>query len=547
MSTDPELAERLLELFRGNESAHGRYLLSDAPPTDGKKWTGRATTEGTGPSVAAWQSHLAGKVGLGVTPVTADGHCRWGAIDVDAYDLDLPGVAAKIGRSHLPLIPVRTKSGGLHLLLFLRDFTPASTVRKVLREWAIVLGWPTAEVFPKQDAAVDTNSCGSWLNMPYAGGEFSMRYGLGPDGAALTVEEFLRLAAQLAVEPQALIGISPDVVAIADLPNASEEQREGDEPEMPGAPPCLVTLLHRGIEETSDGRNEAMFNFAIYFKHATPGRELERCSWVNDRAMKPVLPRKELTSSVRSGTRRPYLYRCRERPMRDVCERNKCVLRRFGITAIAGDSIHGVPCADQLEIGELIKYLTDPPAYYIDVNGSRIQLTLQQLRQQRLFLDEVYGQANIQATPMSGDAWNKLLSQRATDIKVYQVAPDAVREGQMWHHLHMFCTGTVQARSLDELLLGKPWKSEGRHFFVAADFLSYLTQQRVNGITERSLYLWMKERGLESHNDVIKGKTINFWSIPAFEGQTEPFDVPRDEGARNGLEPNGAHDGNAPP
>jgi hypothetical protein len=65
--------------------------------------------------------------------------CRWGSIDYDVYDADLMKLIKKVHDLKLPLVPCRSKSGGLHLFCFTKDFVPAATMQNVLRTWR--RGW----------------------------------------------------------------------------------------------------------------------------------------------------------------------------------------------------------------------------------------------------------------------------------------------------------------------------------------------------------------------------------------------------------------------
>jgi hypothetical protein len=78
---------------------------------------------------------------------------------------------------------------------------PAALARRKLGEWAVSLGYPNAEIFPAR--GWDTAPVGNYINMPYFGGERSVRYAYGPDGS-LTVEEFLDAAEGIRVTAEQL-------------------------------------------------------------------------------------------------------------------------------------------------------------------------------------------------------------------------------------------------------------------------------------------------------------------------------------------------------
>jgi hypothetical protein len=111
------------------------------------------------------------------------------------YPLDPVMILDKVDRLELPLIPNRTKSGGAHWDCYFADDAPAALVQSKLRNWAAALGFPDAEIFPKQVRLDGNVPYGNCLNMPYFG-KWSLRYAYKPDGTAMTVDEFLDAAEQ---------------------------------------------------------------------------------------------------------------------------------------------------------------------------------------------------------------------------------------------------------------------------------------------------------------------------------------------------------------
>ena len=82
-----DIAKRFLDIFSGLERAHGSYQLSGVITEKGKR-QGNALTKQEPPTEELWLKHLNGEYGLGIFPLRDDGMCKWGAIDVDIYNLD---------------------------------------------------------------------------------------------------------------------------------------------------------------------------------------------------------------------------------------------------------------------------------------------------------------------------------------------------------------------------------------------------------------------------------------------------------------------------
>ena len=133
----------------GLDRAHGSYEIS-GERADGKK-QGRAKTVREDVTDDKWQSHIQGKMGLGIIPINDSSECRFGAIDIDEYEgLDIGAINKKLIDFKFPLWPCQSKSGGVHLYLFTSEWVGADTLQRKLRDMAAALGYGSSEIFPKQ-------------------------------------------------------------------------------------------------------------------------------------------------------------------------------------------------------------------------------------------------------------------------------------------------------------------------------------------------------------------------------------------------------------
>ena len=67
-----------------------------------------------------YEDHLTGKKSIGINPCDDEGNAIFGAIDIDPKNytnFKLEKYLKVIQEKNLPVIPVRSKSGGLHLYL----------------------------------------------------------------------------------------------------------------------------------------------------------------------------------------------------------------------------------------------------------------------------------------------------------------------------------------------------------------------------------------------------------------------------------------------
>ena len=507
MANSTTTAERFAARFAGLERAHGEYEVPEgARANDKGKVEGPRGTHPTPLTPELFERHLTSRTfGLGVVPIRDDDTCVFGAIDVDVYPLDLVKIDAEVRRLRLPLITCRTKSGGCHLYLFTAEPAQAALIRERLLEWSVVLGYPGSEVFPKQTRLASEQDYGNWINIPYQGGDKTMRYAVGVDGRALKLAAFLDLADQRAVTVSELEGFI--------LP---EDEVSGDLFEE--SPPCLEALARRGFPEGS--RNNALFNVAVYLKRRYGESWADRLPAYNERFMQPPLDPKEMADTARSVGKKDHSYKCKDQPICDVCNRQVCIGREHGVGRDATDP--GVV------LGPLVKVMTDPPVWIWDVNGARIEITEEELMNQRAFNKVAVRYLNVWPNMMKAPAWQRIVKERLTTVEVVEVPEDATTEGQWMAHLQAFCTSRASGRNIDELLMGRPFTDDGdgRVYFRSTDFLAYMQQQRVPGVTTRSVYAWLRREGLDHHFRTLKGKGTNFWSVPAFSRQTADFDVP---------------------
>jgi hypothetical protein len=193
------LAKVFNQLFVGNETSSGTY--NSAPSFDEKKqkWRMQAETVNRAPSADLWTLHLTGKRYLGVIPIRDDDSVRNGSIDVDDYQGRYPDLVARIAELGLPLVVDRSKSGGLHLRLFVSEPVPAADMRLALAAMALELELPrSVEIFPKQNSLRQTaKGVGSWIGAPYFGRTFGIlnrQVGLDAEGAELSPAEYLEKA-----------------------------------------------------------------------------------------------------------------------------------------------------------------------------------------------------------------------------------------------------------------------------------------------------------------------------------------------------------------
>lgn len=489
-----------MSLFDGYRGAHGVYNISaSAVPDDNGKIKGRAATVKSPVTAELWDDHLMGKQGLGVIPINEQSMCKFGAIDIDDYRLNASSIARTVQDNKLPLLVCKTKSGGVHLYLCCSEFIPAKTMYGKLKEIASFLGFGNSEIFPKQTKIlIDRGDIGQWINMPYFGGFNTERYCLDEGFRKLPVEKFMAFASERIVSPEQLTSM----------------KLTGDN--LYGGPPCLQVLTRTGFPQGV--RNQGLFALGVYAQKSNPDGWQADLEKLNNEYMKPPLTPKEVLGVVSSLTKKKYNYACQTEPIKSHCDTNKCRACKFGVGGLTGMPL----------MGSLTKLNTTPPIWFVEVQGgSKIELSTEELQSPTLFQRRCMETLNVMPPILKRDTWEITIAGLMENVNVVDVPHEATVQGMLKEHLKTYCGGSVQGKSMDELLLGKPYTSAERHYFRLKDFQAYLKRIKFDDMKTNKITSTIKSFGGEHGFSNLKGVGTNYWSIPIFENrQTESFDTP---------------------
>lgn len=496
-STTVALAERFMRLFAGMKQAYGTYNINSTRE-DGKR-IGAAVTKRGEVTVELWEKHLAGTQGLGIVPIREDNTCHFGAIDVDVYNLDHKDLANKIIRNSLPLIPCRTKSGGVHLYCFSRDPVPASSMKTKLGEVAAFLGYGGQEIFPKQtQILVDQGDVGQWINMPYFSGVRGMRYAVSKSGDAMSPEQFLEYAYD---------HLAPTSWFSA-LLIISQEFEDG--------PPCLQVLSQLGYPDGT--RNNGLYNIGVYLKRSHPDDWETTIDDYNHKYMEPPLPISDVQGVIKSLKKKDYTYGCAKQPIAQHCNAALCRTRKYGV----GSGTTGrFPM-----LGGLTKLNTKPPIWFWTIDGVRMELSTEDLQDPRRFQRRCMDYINMMPQLPGAPVWQAAVQHAMDTVTVIEAPVDASPEGQFWEMVEKFCTGRAQAQTLEEIALGKPFSDSGRTNFRLQDLLAFFSRQKFFEFRSTKIASLLRDAGAEHHFSMLKGRGTNYWSLPEFARQESPFDIP---------------------
>lgn len=384
--------ERFMALFRGNDRSYGVYM----PAAKTKMMTVKAayTSEHA-------RSHLLGEQGLGIVPIMDDNKCWFGVIDIDVHGpngvhVDLLAIEEKIRRQELPLVVCRSKSGGAHCYVFMKEATDASHVRAALGRWATVLGFGGAEIFPKQinldkPPKEAERPLGNWINLPYFEADQTERYAV--DGAKqVTLEYFLEMAEGRRVD--------------------LKDYDRGNDADYLDGPPCLQRMVTDKVDTGS--RNTAAFQAAVYLKRAFPDDWRMRLDGFNRVAFADPLAPRELRTIIGSVGKKEYQYKCREEPCRSFCSKDDCKKRAFGITD-KDSAANEIPLIDSV-----VKVIASPVRWEVTVKGTMVEVQTERLFNYEMFRQAVAEKLHLVLPRIKAQEWDVYLAEMMTKVTVRQ-------------------------------------------------------------------------------------------------------------------------------
>jgi hypothetical protein len=491
------MLERFKEVFAGLQTAYGQTKITDELSENGKH-EAKSFTKKEPVTDLLWQKHLNGdEPALGIVPIREDNRCKWGCIDIDTYPFDHKDFIKKIRDKNIPMILFRSKSGGAHVFLFAKEFVAASLMRERLKKIASTLGYAKAEIFPKQDyIRADRGDTGSFLNVPYHGNNKSVRFAFDDNGEALKIEEFFKLYDKYSLTEKELVNLK-----ISETDNTDDF--------LKGAPPCLQTILKDGMPE--GGRNDMMYNIGVYLKKRFPNEWESKMYIYNEQYMKPPLKHPEMTKSIESLGKKDYLYKCKLEPIVSFCNSKVCSKREFGV----GDNV------PPPEITGISKYPSDPPLYFVNIDGLSVEVDDITLHDPEKFSVACMNQISKPMLPLGKIIWRKQLVKLFEKLQMLD-APDSSKIDVQIKDLLADFINKAPGKKIDDLKRGLPFTEDGITYFKFKDFWKYIQRSKSWTI--------QKQRTTKLLDDLFSAKEstikIDKESVRAMKMETIKLDKP---------------------
>ena len=482
--------KKFIEIFTGLERAYGQTQSrskNESGKLEAKSWIEKEPL-----TEQKWIDHLDGKEpSLGIIPIKDDNTCTWGAIDIDTYDgFDHKKLIKTIIEKKLPLVVCKSKSGGAHIFLFVKQSCSAKDMQMKLAEIAAWIGYGESEVFPKQ-IELNSKGTGNFLNLPYNHPEYPTRYALNDNGDALdTLYSFIEYYETKVVDK------ITDVVIDKPVTKKSND-------DFKNAPPCLVTLASQGFAEGS--RNMAMFQLGVYLRQRFPEQLETKLDYYNSKYFSPPLPSREVLTILKQVEDKKYFYRCEDPTFKSVCEKIRCQTMKFGIGNSASN-----------DITSLKKWVSDNPMYEVTHNGKVIILSLDQLANHGEYRKATIAQANESPRPIAPAIWADIvdgLLKNMGEGDYIHLPGEVTAKGQFLDQLKIFLENNGGAKDRQDVLQGMVYEHEKYLFFKPQSFRDFLKMKRFTKMSDSHQYKIFSEFGGNTAKLRVNNKAEHCWKV----------------------------------
>lgn len=490
------LEQRFYNLYKGLSRARGRNETLTTTDEKGKRKSKNQTLHQEY-SVRNWLPHLQGIEGLGVIPITDEATCLWGAIDVDIYPLDLIELEEQVKSLNLPLVVLRTKSGGAHLTAYFKSFQSCAIVRSKLAEISFALNLGEREIYPKQIKLANGTDVGNWLNMPYFNYENTERYAI-INGKESTAEEFLDYAESLLIDDISQLNVKVDNETLAD------------------GPPCLQYFVSN--KAGPGERNNVLFNLGVYARLKYESEWEDQIEEFNREIVDPPLNHREVGAIIKSLEKKNYSYTCNNPPICNHCNREACKNRKFGISSFQHIDIGVV-------VDSISKMNSEPPMWVLSLEGIRTEVETDEILDQYKFRKVCVNVLNKIPGRMKAEEWDKFIRNKLSEVEIIEMPIETKVSELAVMLLPKFFESTPMARMAAEVRLGRWFTEKNHHVFRGVDFIKFLER---NNLTIDSRKLWAV---LSSSGGVVS-KSINgqdVWCVSSSLYKNESKKYPKVE------------------
>ena len=450
-------------------------------------WSGKPITD------KDYQQHLNGTKSIGIQPCNDDGLARFGAIDIDPKvykNLDVKYYLDIIQEKELPLIPARSKSGGLHLYVFTKELVKAKIIKDFLEEVLFLFKLPiNTEIFPKQTKLGNNTDGdkinGNFINLPYF--NKNERVALSPNGEEMSVELFLNCIELNKQTSDQLKQISNNIIQ-KELIGGAEEFKDG--------PPCLEILSKNKMK---DGRDRFLYNYMVFAKkkYSDNWRDKVLQAGRNYFEFNSTWTDDHIKMKIKTWDKETKGHTCSDELLAPVCVKSECVKRKFGIIS---DKKINWPLMTNLQ---KIDFKPDPEYYFTVENkkGESVPVhakDVNKIKDQKELRGLIMAQVDVLPPPIKAMEFYEMINALLDTVDTVQPAP-GTRPMEILKKLLREHINGPQATTYNSFLSGNVLKDKEYAYFVYDDFYNFLKENEWKKDASRTSY--MIEKMFEKEKD----------------------------------------------
>jgi hypothetical protein len=485
-SQEPSITEKYYSLFRGNKSFYVKHQppFTEDPDTGKVKgsWVGVANEGKKGSpalpvNIDKYREHLEGGDGIAIEPLCADNKCWLAVIDIDVHGVNYTSLIQRLYRHGLKFAPFVSKSGGLHIYFFFTNaekgkdaIEAVSRVVEIFglgRLYCSAKGQSKVEVFPKH-AVLQPDSLGSCLFLPY--------YNIANPTACR--QKMLTTEGKLIGIVKAIPAIEGMFTSVTEMNAVLDKLPYGD------APYCVQMLTLTGALAEGDGRNDFIYQAAVYLKKKQKDNFIDELKVINNELAEPQ-PDRDVEATYRSVMAKQLEYKCKSGPCSEFCDTKLCRKREYGVGKDKGNHFTGFA-----SWGEISRVMAEEPYYIwkvqVEEGGPIKDLRLD--GEDDLMNQIVVARACIKClnkAPMiiKTNDWIAIVNQSLLGIENRNIeipkSTDTTETSALRRYFVRYLTHTQMQHGLPYLVqLGQVYKNEGFYFFTTEGFKDYLRIQK---------------------------------------------------------------------
>ena len=168
---------------------------------------------------------------------------------------------------------------------------------------------------------------------------------------------------------------------------------------------------------------------------------------------------------------------------------------------------------------------SEPPVWFVDMDGNRLELSTKQLQIQTEFQRAAMEQLFRMPSKVKEGDWRDLVDGLLENATRISVPEELTHKGQFVELVEGFCTSRIRAHSPEELLVGKPFTENGFTYFKLSALQDYLKRCNFHHYTRGQITERLKELNIGGSaqqqyfftDDSGQRRKVRVWCVPEIE------------------------------